>query len=596
MKRFIRLITFLSLSFCFVQISSCNRDQAEQQADENTVEYSKENIATVRLPAEPDKINPLITTSVYSRIVYEPIFLYLLQFDPQSLEIAPQLAKSRPQIEELTDGPFAGGVSYTFEILDEAVWDDGTPILAKDFEFTLKVLFNPLVNAAPVRAYLEFIRDIEIDADNPKKFTVYTNQKYIVGEAAIGNIPIYPTYVYDKEGLMSDYALSDLTDPDKSAELSEDENIKAFADIFNSAEYGREKGNVVGSGAYSFESWESGQRIVLKKKKNWWGDKLDNPLLAAYPDQITYKIIPDQTTTVAAIKAQEIDVTAQIDAKDFTDMKDDEMVNKYFNLYSPTALQYYYIGMNTKDRTGKLSDKRVRRALAHLVDVDQLINDLFYGLAERTVGPIHPSKSYYNKDLKPIEYNVEKAQSLLAAAGWEDSDGNGILDKEIDGEQVDLKISYITTSTSKFGRSLAEILTANFKKAGVELDVELLEFRQLIERLRSRDYEMNSGGWGQDPVPADLKQIWHTESDRPDGSNRVGFGNAESDALIDQIRVTLNEDERVDMYMRIQEVVYEEQPYIFLFSPRERIAIHKRFNTTVTSLRPGYIINDFQLK
>jgi peptide/nickel transport system substrate-binding protein len=277
-------------------------------------------------------------------------------------------------------------------------------------------------------------------------------------------------------------------------------------------------------------------------------------------------------------------------------MKDDEIVNKYFNLYSPTALQYYYIGMNTKDRTGKLSDKRVRRALAHLVDVDQLINDLFYGLAERTVGPIHPSKSYYNKDLKPIEYNVEKAQGLLAAAGWEDSDGNGILDKEIDGEQVDLKISYITTSTSKFGRSLAEILTANFKKAGVELDVELLEFRQLIERLRSRDYEMNSGGWGQDPVPTDLKQIWHTESDRPDGSNRVGFGNAESDALIDQIRVTLDEDERVDMYMRIQEMIYEEQPYIFLFSPRERIAIHKRFNTSITSLRPGYVVNDFQLK
>jgi peptide/nickel transport system substrate-binding protein len=596
MKGFIRLIAFLSLSLCLVQCSSCNRDQAEQQTDESTVEFSKENTATVRLPAEPDKINPLVTTSVYSRIVYEPIFLYLLQFDPQSLEIAPQLAKSRPQIEELTDGPFAGGVAYTFEILDEAVWDDGTPILAKDFEFTLKALFNPLVNAAPVRAYLEFIRGMEIDADNPKKFTVYTNQKYIVGEAAIGNIPIYPTYVYDKDGLMSDYALSDLTNPDKSAELSEDENIKAFADTFNSAEYGREKGNVVGSGAYSFESWESGQRIVLKKKENWWGDKLDNPLLAAYPDQIIYKIIPDQTTTVAAIKAQEIDVTAQIDAKDFTDMKDDEIVNKYFNLYSPTALQYYYIGMNTKDRTGKLSDKRVRRALAHLVDVDQLINDLFYGLAERTVGPIHPSKSYYNKDLKPIEYNVEKAQGLLAAAGWEDSDGNGILDKEIDGEQVDLKISYITTSTSKFGRSLAEILTANFKKAGVELDVELLEFRQLIERLRSRDYEMNSGGWGQDPVPTDLKQIWHTESDRPDGSNRVGFGNAESDALIDQIRVTLDEDERVDMYMRIQEMIYEEQPYIFLFSPRERIAIHKRFNTSITSLRPGYVVNDFQLK
>ena len=109
-------------------------------------------------------------------------------------------------------------------------------------KFTLKALFNPLVNAAPVRAYLEFIRGIEIDADNPKKFTVYTNQKYIVGEAAIGNIPIYPTYVYDKDGLMSDYALSDLTDPDKSAELSEDESILIITKLLDAYQYIKQNG------------------------------------------------------------------------------------------------------------------------------------------------------------------------------------------------------------------------------------------------------------------------------------------------------------------------------------------------------------------
>ncbi len=599
MKRVIRLITFFSLSIFLISIYSCTNDKPGDNTDtESTSNYSKENTVYVRLPAEPDKINPLITTSGYSRIVYEPIFLYLLQFDPQTLQPEPQLATSRPEIKEITDGPYEGGVSYTFEIHESAVWDNGEPITAKDFEFTLKALFNPNVAAGPVRGYLEFIRDLSIDPENPKKFTVYTNQKYIVGEAAIGNIPIYPAYIYDRNDLMAAFTLADLTDPERAKSLEGDERLKEFADVFNSADYGNKPENVVGSGPYSFESWEPGQQIVLSRKQNWWGDELTSeyPLLTGYPDKIVYKVIPDQTTAVAALKDQSIDVTAQIDAKDFTDLKDNELVNDNYNLYSPTALQYYYIGINTKDRTGKLTDKRVRRALAHLVDVDQLIEDLFYGLAQRTVGPIHPSKPYYNNDLAPIQYNVNKAKELLAEAGWNDSDGDGVVDKEIDGEKVDMRINYITSSASKFGQNLAEIMKANFQQAGIELNIELMEFRQLIERLRNRDYEMHSGGWGQDPVPTDLKQIWHTESDRPDGSNRSGFGNAETDELIDEIRVTLNEEEREAMYLRIQEIIYEEQPYIFLFSPRERVAIHKRFNTAVTSLRPGYIVKDFQLK
>ena len=569
-------------------------EQTQQQSSEVTNSYSKENTAFVRLPAEPDRLNPLVTTSIYSRVVYEPIFLYLLQFDPETLELEPQLAKGRPQIEELTDGPYAGGVSYTYEILEEAKWDNGTPIQASDFEFTLKALFNPLVNSTAARAYLDFIKDIEIDPTNPKKFTVYTNQKYIIGEAAISNLPIYPAYIYDANGLMADIALNELTDPERAEVLSNSDAIKTFADAFNSATFGREIENISASGPYAVESWEANLQITLKRKENWWGDGLinDYPLLTAYPDKIVFKIIPDPTTAIAALKEQSIDVTAQIDAKDFTDLKEGTLVKENYNLFSPTALQYYYLGINTKDPSGKLSDKRVRRALAHLVDVDKIISDLFYGLAQRTVGPIHPSKSYYNKSLKPVKYDLEKAKALLAEAGWTDTNGDGLLDKEIDGERVEFKIKYLSSSSSNFARNLAAVIKNSFQQAGVELDIELLAFGALIERLRSRDYEMHSGAWGQDPVPTDLKQIWHTESDRYDGSNRSGFGNVESDELIDEIRVTLDEKERHEMYLRIQEMIYDEQPYVFLFAPQERIAIHKRFDTEVTSLRPGFVVNE----
>ena len=106
---------------------------------------------------------------------------------------------------------------------------------------------------------------------------------------------------------------------------------------------------------------------------------------------------------------------------------------------------------------------------------------------------------------------------------------------------------------------------------------------------------MTSRAYGLDPLPDDPKQLWHTSSDTPDGSNRFGFGNAESDALIDAIRTTLDVDERAVLYKKFQELFYEEQPVILLFSPREKIAISKRLKGAPSILKPGFLVNTFEI-
>ncbi|MCB0585132.1 MAG: hypothetical protein KDD06_07405 [Phaeodactylibacter sp.] len=583
-------------------LAACKADKQQEQGQDATDFRYKDNTVYARLPAEPDRLNLLISTNVYARVVNEQIFLYLLHFDPQTLELAPQLAKGRPVVEEITEGPYKGGVSYTFEIIEEAKWDNGQPVTGKDFEFTLKALFNPKVNAANIRAYLDYIKDIRIDPDNPRKFTVITDKKYIIGETAVSNIPILPEYIYDPNGLLKDIPLTHLTSPafaeqaDEPTDEETAEEQKAaqdFADAFNAPQYSREKGFISGAGPYEFEEWVTGQRIVLKRKENWWGDKVSDqyPMLKAYPERLVFLIIPDQSAAVVALKDQQIDVTSQIDAKDFVDLRENELVNRYYNLHTPSSLGYYFIGLNNKKP--RLSDKRVRRALAHLVDVPALIQDLYYGLAERTVGPFHPTKPYYDKELPPIEYDPEKARALLAEAGWEDTNDNGIVDKEINGERVEMELEYKISASSKFANSQALLFQNNAKKAGVKLNIVPKEFTVLIDDTKKRDYELYSGAWGQDPVIDDPKQLWHSESDTPDGGNRVSFSNPDADRLIEEIRVTLDEDKRNRLYQEFQELIYEEQPYIFLFSPLERIAISKRFDAKPSARRPGFNVNSF---
>ena len=586
MKKIIYTLCLLSF-FMACKTGGSGSEQAieSKKAGDNTV--------TLHELADPDMINPLVSSSANSTYINLNVFQQLLNIDFETLEMEGTLAKSRPEIKELTEGPFKGGMSLTYEIRPEAVWDNGKPITADDYIFTVKAVKNPKVNAANIRPYMEFIKKVEKDPANPKKFTVYSDEKYILAEA-FSAWYILPEYIYDPKGLMRKYSIADLNDKNKLDKISTEKNMTEFADAINSSKFAREKGYVVGSGPYLFEGWETGQRITLKRKDNWWGDQVKGlPQLNALPEKLTYEIKNDWTTAITDMKDEGMDVARGINPRDYTDLKDNGRFNQLFKLHTPVSLSYSYLGINRKNPI--LADKKVRRAIAHLVDVDEIIETLLYGLGEQVVGPIHPSSPNYNRNLKPIKYDPEKAVALLNEAGWEDSDGNGYLDKDINGQNTELKLNFKYNNGNDVRKNIGILLKENAKRAGVNIDITGLEWTVFLEHTKNRDYDISCLGWVKSPIPDDMKQIWHTESDTRDGANRVGFGDEKSDRLIEQIRETLDEGERKKMYDEIQKIIYEDQPYVFLYAPKERIAIHSRFAAKASVNRPGYDEKNFEL-
>lgn len=588
MRRRLPFLLFFALLFSFYQ---CKPDP---KPDANWKRTSNEII--IRLPAEPSGLNPVVSIAdQYSSQVMRHIFLYLMNINPGTSQLEPSLVKGEPSITAISEGPLKGGLRYTFEIREEAVWDDGSPVTGNDYVFSLKTVFNPRIPAQRIRPYLAMIQAVEVDPANPRKFSVLTNDTYILTlEAIVATVPVLPAYNYDPQGYLTDIPLADLIDPERAKALENDPRLQQFADLFTSERYGRDPASVSGCGAYSLESIAEDQRITLVRKTDWWGDKIKNPpsSLQAYPQKLIYWPIRDQAAAVSLLKSEDLDLGVGLDPKDFIDMRALPEVAADYEFFTPATYSYYFIYVNTKNP--KLNDSKVRLALAHLLNVDQIIETVFYGMGERVNGPVLPMKDYYDKDLPLIPFSVDKAKLLLSEAGWTDSNNNGTVDKVVNGERVEMKLTYLISNVPA-QEKIAAIFKDAASQAGIDLEILSKEFQAQRADLNTRNYELASGALAAQPVLDDFFQVWHTASDTPDGTNRTSFGNAQSDELIETIRQTIDKKERDKLYKTFQKMVYDEQPMLFLLTPQSRILIHKRFEAFASPLTPGFFPHQYQL-
>lgn len=547
--------------------------------------------------SDPDKLNVVTSSSASATYIKYNIFMYLLDVNKEELTINPSLAKERPTVVELDTGEYAGGLRIDYEIREEAVWDNGKPVTGHDVLFTLKAIKNPNVDAEHLRPYVDFIKHMEIDEQNPKKFTLYSKEPYFAAEFSSGGIAyIAPEYIYDPKGLMKGYTLKELSDPDKVSELKSDPKMVEFGEEMNSEKFQREKGFVVGCGPYEFVEWQTGQRILLKKKENWWGERLASEALnfKALPETIQYEIINDPATVANTIRNHGVDVSRSLKAKDYASFKGNDRINELYNMPSPVQLSYTYIGIHTRDP--KLEDKRVRQALSHIVDREQIISVLMYDLAEPTNSPIHPTKPYYNEAIEGYDFNLEQAKALLDEAGWKDTDGDGVRDKVINGRKTPLELSIKYNQGNAARENTAIFFKENAEKVGIKVNVEVREWTVYLEEVKNHNFELCVLGWVQGPIMDDPKQIWHTQSYNG-GSNYAGFGNAYSDKLIEDIRREMDTEKRYAMFKEFQQIVHDEAPYIFLYTPYNRLLISKRFEDPQSYVaRPGYTEREFKVR
>ncbi len=449
-----RYLTLLPLAFFALMCQSLPDDGRPREA------------LRIRIASEPSHLNPMLSAQTTARQIERNIFCPLEEYHPFTLALEPVLLKAKPQITFLDEGEHAGGTRFDMEIMEAATWDDGKAVTGYDYLFTMKLALNPYLSHTNWADQIEIYADIIIDPAQPKKITVFTNEQYVLGEDVVCGFPVYPAHIYDSSQSMADVDFATLLDYQAEANPTLDERLKAYADQFNDPNFSRKV--VAGCGPYRLVDWSPGQRISLEKKEDWWGADLAerHPILVAGPSRLDYYIIPDEQTALTSLKDGRIDIVSTISPEQFSAL---EAYNERENTLSLTAspvFQYYYIAFNNQHPI--LSDVNVRTALSHLMNIDELIQQLFGGLAVRTVGPIHPSKQQYNHQVEPIPYDPMTAESLLRESGWTDQNGDGVLDKAISGQIRPLSLKIYTTR-SQLSQDVAILLQQSARQVGSRL-------------------------------------------------------------------------------------------------------------------------------
>lgn len=571
--------TFIAavLLAAFAALSGCKGKN--KQIAKGTVVYREND--------NPDMLNPINSSSANATVINDLIFGGMQSIDPKTFELTNVLLKEDAKYEELTDGEFKGGMKMTFEIKDDAKWDNGTPVTADDYVFTIKSIINPKTNCEHLKGYYSWLGDIELDPANNRKVTVYSKEKYFkISEFALYRI--LPEYLYDPEKIMRKFTIRDLMA--NSEKLKGDADIIKFAEEFNAEKHQRDSAYISGFGPYTFVKWETGQEIVLKRKADWWGDKYSTQRdFWAFPEKIVFKIIPDNNTAFAALKDDKLSAYEAIDAKRFKELQDNELFANKFNLSKIDRLSYSYLGFNM--RKEKLKDVRVRKAIALAVDRDLINQTLNNGESSLATTFVHPVQAkYINTDIKAIPYDVEASRAMLAEAGWKDTDGDGFIDKNKQKFTLDFKMP----SGNDIAKQQALMLKEQFKKVGIDLNIIEREWTVYLQEMDKFDFEMNMGGWTIPARVSDPYQLWHTKSAVNGGSNYPNFGNAESDKLIEELRSTLDENRRIELYKAFQKMLADEQPVIYMFNPKNRMAISKKFEVEPIMINPGFSLSEFK--
>ena len=494
----------------------------------------------------------------------------------------------------------ADNLEFTYELLDEASWDDGSPLTADDVLFTLKVVKCPLTDNPAQKTLYENVKTFIPDASDPKKFKLVMKKKYIQSVAFLTDMPILSKKFFDPDHKLDDFTLEQM---DATGFMADQQPaLKEWATNYNDGKYGNDLNFFYGAGAYKIVDWDRGHTITLQRKENHWTQHLkqENIYLNSYPEKIIYKVVQDENAMGLECKSQSIDATTWLSTRTLIDLQQDSTFNLNYHSAFLEHYNYNFIALNMRPDGVKhkkiFDDVRVRKAMAFLTPVDKIIEIVTFGKSTRWPSIIPPMKKEYDSTLQLIPYDVAAAGKLLDEAGWKDTDGDNIRDKMVNGEKVKLEVELLYGAQGNLYKDITTMMAEGAYAAGVKINPLSVEGGVLRQRAASHDFDMVMSAWALSSAPEDFSQLWSTEAWVTKGNNFAGFGNAASDALIDSINVTLNDSLRLPMVRQLEKMIYDSMPYVFLYSPYRKIIIHQRWgNAIMTSEFPNLIAENLKL-
>ena len=455
------------------------------------------NTVVVMIESSPTNLDPRVGLDAQSERIDDLLFDSLVRRN-EHFELKPWLAESWEIPDPLT---------YVFHLRSDVKFHDGQPLTARDVKWTLDSLLTGKVRSSKAAAYSTIA---SVDASDGTTLIIHLKEPqasllWNLSDGAIGVVP------YGS---------------------GEDFNRRP-----------------IGSGPFRFVSAAQDKEVVVERNPHYWAGN-------AHLDRVQFRVIPDATTRALELRKHSADVAVNsLTADTVLALRRDPGLEV---MQAPGTI-YAYLAMNLRDPV--LQDVRVRRALAHAIDVQPIIRYLLRDQARPAFSILPPEHWAYDSDVDRYPFDPSLARRMLDNAGY----------RETNGVRFHLTMK---TSSDESTRVMAAVFQQQLREVGVALDIRTFEFATFFSDITKGAFQVYSMRWiGGNQDPDIFEYVFDSGSFPPKRANRTFYSNPRVDALIREGRNTLDQAKRKVVYAEIQQIIAEDLPYINLWY-LDNIVVH----------------------
>lgn len=507
------------LAACTVATPVVEQVTTQEVEEEAPAAPESEEPVVLRVPINSDPegtLEPGLVLALVTGWLSENLHAGLLKYD-EDTNLTPYVAERY----EISDD----NLTYTFYLRENAKWHNGRPIVASDFKQGWERYLDPDIAAQAGADYLGSIVGAEDILDG--------KTEELAGVEVVDDHTLKVTTVEPDPAFLLRMATPFAwVVPPESVVEGQPEWVD----------------QPVGGGPFKFVEWKTNEKVVLEAWDDFW---LGRPSI----DRIEYLIVPDPATAMAMYEAGELDVVA-VTGADLQRVSQDPQLSQELQFWTRAQLVYYGLNMYKVD---VFQDQRVRQAFNYALDKETIIDKLLFNAYQPGTGLVPPGIPEYNPDLEGYDYNPEKARELLAEAGYPDGAGFPTLQVTSDAR--------FATESEGFAAQMKENLN-------IDIEVNIVERGEMVKGLWDHNtWDIFRWGWTADFPSAEVwtHQLLHSGL----GSNFFGYENPDFDVLVDEARVTLDEQERIRLWQEAEEIAMEEaamipfayNQYIYLVKP-----------------------------
>lgn len=545
-------LAFLT-AFCLVVTACGKKEQTTQTTKPETKTTKAVTELNYGITSSPEgKFNPLFANTQYDTNVNKLVYDSLLKLNSK-IELEPSMAEKYEISEE--------GKKVVFTLKDGLKFHDGKPVTSKDVKFTLSALASPDYEG-DLQSYVQSIvgfKEIQMGTENSLKGVVCPNDKtieinfetpYSPVLINIGTLGILPSHIWENIEIKKWSEGNDfITKP-------------------------------IGSGPYKLEEFKIGEFAKLVANEDYFNGA---PKLKTF----TFKVIKEETVSAELLNGS-------IDLVDLSSVKADEgktlkdggvEVKKYPN----SKMQY--MGFNLRDE--RLKDVNLRTAFAYGIDRESIVKGLLEGNGVVINTPMVPTLwSYPKTDLIEYKFDEAKAKEYLKKAGYEDTNGNGVVDKG--GKDLELTLTVPTGDTVR--EKTATVIQENLSKIGVKINLEMLEFKATMGKVvGNHEFELYLMGNTLDADPDPTPNWYSTQASDEKGVfgwNIAGFKSKEADKLMDENRKATKQEERAKILNEFGKLLNKELPWVPLYASD----IVKAYNKGLKNYEPNTFVDFYNVE